>query len=250
MNVHRVELEEIKGMRDMYLHEMNCQVMFDSIHGRPGWSHEYLITEGDSKVGYGSVAVGGPWKEKPTVYEYFVLPQHRRRVFDYFIALVTSTGATEIETQSNGVLLPVMLHTFAPTVASESILFHDKMTTNHAPPDAVFRRATPEDAAQMALQELDSSAKWLVTVGGVVAAAGDILFHYNRPYGDIYMAVGESFRRRGVGTYLVQELKRICYEGGSVPAARCNPKNVASRQTLQRAGFVPCGHIVKGTVSL
>lgn len=250
MNVHRVELEEIKGMRDMYRHEMNCQVLFDSIHGRPGWSHEYLITEGDSKVGYGSVAVSGPWKDKPTVYEYFVLPQHRRRVFDYFVALLTSTGATEIETQSNGVLLPVMLHTFAPTVMSESILFHDKMTTNHAPPDAVFRRATPEDAAQMAQQQLDSQARWLVAVGGVIAGAGDILFHYNRPYGDIYMAVGESFRRRGIGTYLVQELKRICYEGGSVPAARCNPKNVASRQTLQRAGFVPCGHIVKGTVSL
>src|SRR5262249_52564058 len=138
MNVRRVELDEIKGMRDMYRHEMNCQVLFDSIHGRPGWSHEYLITEGDSKVGYGSVAVGGPWKDKPTVYEYFVLPQHRRRVFAYFIALLTSTEASEIETQSNGVLLPVMLHTFAPIVASESILFHDKMTTNHALPDAVF----------------------------------------------------------------------------------------------------------------
>jgi GNAT superfamily N-acetyltransferase len=84
----------------------------------------------------------------------------------------------------------------------------------------------------------------------VVAAGGDILFHYNRPYGDIYMKVAEPFRRRGVGTYLVQELKRVCYQGGSVPAARCNPTNIASRQTLQRAGFVPCGHIVKGTVSL
>jgi GNAT superfamily N-acetyltransferase len=102
----------------------------------------------------------------------------------------------------------------------------------------------------MAQQELDSEARWVVSVGGVVAAAGDILFHYNRPFGDIFMKVGEAFRRRGVGTYLVQELKRVCYEGGSVPAARCNPKNIASRQTLQRAGFIPCGHILNGTVSL
>ena len=102
----------------------------------------------------------------------------------------------------------------------------------------------------MAQQELDLEARWVVAVGGVVAAAGDILFHYNRPFGDIFMKVGESFRRRGVGTYLVQELKRVCYEDGSVPAARCNPKNIASRQTLQRAGFVPCGHILNGTMSL
>jgi GNAT superfamily N-acetyltransferase len=250
MIVERVELREIERMRDIYRHEMNCQIIFDSIHVRPGWSHEYLITEGESKVGYGSVAVAGPWQAKPTLYEFFVLPQHRGRVFEAFIALLTSSGVTAIETQSNAGLLTIMLHTFATTAASGSILFEDKFTTAHAPPDAVFRRATPEDAGQIAQQKLDLQATWLVAVGGAVAAAGDILFHYNRPYGDIYMAVGELFRKRGLGTYLVQELKRVCYEGGSVPAARCNPKNVASRQTLQRAGFVPCGHILNGTVSL
>ena len=186
----------------------------------------------------------------PTVYEYFLLPQHRGRMFDAFIALLTSSGVTEIETQSNAVPLTAMLHTFAPTVTSESILFHDKMTTAHGLPDALFRRVTPEDAEQIAQQELDSEATWLVAFGGAVAAAGDILFHYNRPYGDIYMKVAEPFRRRGLGSFLVQELKRVCYEGGSVPAARCNPKNIASRKTLQNAGFVPCGHILNGAVLL
>jgi GNAT superfamily N-acetyltransferase len=250
MIVQRVELRHIEGMRDMYRHEMNCQIIHDSIHVRPGWSHEYLITEDGGKVGYGSVAVAGPWQAKPALYEYFVLSQHRSRIFAFFSALLTSSAATLIETQSNDPLLTVMLHTFAPTVTSESILFHDKLTTAHAPPDALFRKVTPEDASQIAEQQLDSGATWLVAVGGVVAAAGGILFHYNRPYGDIYMKVGESFRRRGIGTYLVQELKRVCYEGGSIPAARCNPKNIASRQTLQRAGFVPCGHILTGAVSL
>jgi GNAT superfamily N-acetyltransferase len=248
LQVHRVELREIERMRDTYRHEMNCQIIHDSIHGRPGWTHEYLITEGGAKVGYGSVAVAGPWQGKPTLYEYFLLPPHRRRLFDAFGALLTASGATAIETQSNDVLLTVMLHLFAPTVASESILFQDRLTTAHTLPDAEFRRATPEDAGQMAEQRLDPGASWVVGVGSVVAGAGGILFHYNRPYGDIYVAVGESFRRRGIGTYLVQELKRICYEGGSIPAARCHPQNVASRQTLQRAGFVPCGHILTGTV--
>jgi GNAT superfamily N-acetyltransferase len=248
MIVNRVELDEIQRMRDIYRHEMHCQIILDSVHGRPGWSHEYLITEGDRKLGYASVAVAGPWQEKPTLYEFFVLPEHRTRVFDAFVEFVKSSGVTEVETQSNADLLTVMLLLFAPSVASGSILFHDKVTTAHVLPGAVFRRATPEDAELIAQQQLDSEAKWLVAVGGVVAAAGDVLFHYNRPYGDIYMKVGESFRRRGIGTYLVQELKRVCYEGGSVPAARCNPKNIASRQTLQRAGFIPCGHILTGTV--
>ena len=60
------------------------------------------------------------------------------------------------------------------------------------------------------------------------------------------MDVAEAFRRRGLGAFIVQELKRVCYEGGSVPAARCGADNVPSRRTLQKAGFVPCGHILNG----
>ena len=71
---------------------------------------------------------------------------------------------------------------------------------------------------------------------GVPVATGGVLFHYNPPYGDIYMGVNEVYRRRGFGSYLVQELKRIAYEMGKIPAARCNASNVASRRTLQKAG--------------
>jgi GNAT superfamily N-acetyltransferase len=185
---------------------------------------------------------------EPTVYEFFVLTQHRSRVFDLFENLLSCSQTTMIETQSNDALLTVMLHAFARDVSSESILFHNTMTTSHSSRDAVFRRSSAEDAPQIVQQQLDSEASWLVSVGGIVAAAGDILFHYNRPYGDIYMKVAEPFRKQGIGTYLVQELKRVCYEGGSIPAARCNLKNVASRKTLQKAGFEPCGHILKGKV--
>ena len=83
-------------------------------------------------------------------------------------------------------------------------------------------------------------------VDGIVAATGGILFHYNHPYGDIYMDVPEEFRRRGFGSFIVQELKRVCYEGGFKPGARCNPKNMPSQRTLQRAGFVPYGAMLVG----
>jgi GNAT superfamily N-acetyltransferase len=112
----------------------------------------------------------------------------------------------------------------------------------------VFRAATPDDESRLAAQDLDASADWLLEFDGVVAGAGGVLFHYNRPYGDIYMKVAEAYRNRGFGAYLVQEMKRVCYERGNVPAARCNPRNIASRRTLQKAGFVPCGHILVGAL--
>ena len=74
------------------------------------------------------------------------------------------------------------------------------------------------------------------------------MFHYNVPYADIYMDVVEPFRRRGFGSYLVQELKRFAYELGSIPCARCSPTNIASRKTLQNAGLVPFAHILNGSI--
>lgn len=240
-------LEEILPWRDMYRLEMGCQIIHDSIHRRPGWTQEYVLRVGENRVGYGSLAVAGPWKGKPTLYEWYVLPHYRSRMFDLFPVLLAASGAVRIETQSNGVLLTVMLHAFASSVTSESILFHDKLTTSLAPPGAVFRRATSADLPQTPPDQLDSHG--VVEIEGKVAATGGILFHYNRPYGDIFMEVAEAYRRRGLGSYLVQELKRVCYQQGSVPAARCNPANLASRKTLQKAGFVPCGHILYGSIS-
>ena len=57
--------------------------------------------------------------------------------------------------------------------------------------------------------KLDEGAQWVLEIEGTVIATGGLLYHYNRPYGDIYMAVAEAHRRRGLGAYLVQELTRV-----------------------------------------
>ncbi len=62
------------------------------------------------------------------------------------------------------------------------------------------------------------------------------------------MEVDEPSRRRGIGGYLIQELKRVAYEMGRVPAARCNVTNAASRATLQKAGMLPCARVLAGVL--
>ncbi len=243
------ELSEIEPLRQEYRNEMNCQIVHDSIHRRPGWTQEYALDLEGETVGYGSVAIAGPWRDAPALYEFFVRPkhpEHRMRTFDLFASLLNICGARIIETQSNARVLTVMLHTFARNIRSEAILFRDAFRTSLAPEGANFRAATTEDAEALRQQGLDENAPWLVTWNGEVAGAGGVLYHYNPPYGDIYMEVAEPFRRSGLGAYLVQELKAVCRKGAKVPAARCNGANPASRKTLQRAGFVPCGNIVAG----
>jgi len=240
------QLVDIASLRESYREEMKCQIIHDSIHVRSGWTREYALELGGTDVGYGSVAIAGPWCESHALYEFYVQPAHRMRTFDLFASLLTVCGARIIETQTNDRVLTTMLHTFTTNVRAESVLFEDDFETSLAPKGAQFRAARPEDAETLRQRDLDLEAGWVVSLDGEVAGAGGVLYHYNRPYGDIYMKIAESFRRKGLGAYLVQELKAVCRAEGSLPAARCNVANLASRKTLQRAGFVPCGNIIAG----
>ena len=90
---------------------------------------------------------------------------------------------------------------------------------------------------------------FVIEASGDVVATGGFLCQHNPPYGDIYMEVAEPARRQGFGSYLVQELKRICYQSGKKPTARCDATNMASRLTLQKAGLLPCGRFLVGNVA-
>lgn len=232
--VRPVSVPEILPWRERYRQEMNCQILHDSLHSREGWTQPYLIESAGDPCGYGSIAVAGPWSGSRTIFEFYVAENQRSRFFEAFESFMVTSAADAIETQTNDVLLTAMLHTWANDIVSESIIFEDKLKTAFRITGATLRPREPE-------------GDWmLLEVGGEAAATGGILYHYNRPYGDIWMEVAEPFRMRGFGTYLVQELKRICYEAGSIPCARCNTTNTASRRTLQKAGFVPCAHLLTG----
>ena len=239
-------LAEIAPFRELYRAEMNCQIMGDSFHTRPGWTRSWLLQIDSQSAGYGSIAIAGPWKEKPTAFEFFILPEHRLRIFDLFEAFLAVANPIAIETQSNGILLHILLHTYAKSIAVEAILFHDKITTALTQPNVIFRRSIPYDQAQISAKKLDDGAEFVLEQNGQIVATGGLLYHYNPPYGDIFMAVAESHRRRGLGSFLVQELKRTAYHLGKIPACRCNIDNIASRKTLQKAGFVPCGNRISG----
>ena len=225
---------------------MNCQIVHDSIHRRAGWTLTYLLECDGISVGFGSVAVAGPWKNKPTLFELYVVPEHRTRAFDLFEALLATGNPGFMEIQSNDPLLAVMLHTYARDIASEKIVFHDKLSTALPAKGASLRRVTSDEETRTHIEQRQGGPEWVLELDGQVAGRGGILFHYNRPYGDIYMEVAEPFRRRGLGSWLVQELKRAAYDLEAVPCARCSPANVASRRTLQKAGFVPFAHMLTG----
>lgn len=245
IEVTSVSVAEILPLRERYRREMDCQIVHDSFAER-GASHAYLVRAGGEVAGYGLVARR---YDPDTAHEFYLLPEYRAAALPAFRELLAVSDATRIMAQSNDRLLTLMLYDCATNVTSDVILFEDAFTSRLTCPSGTLRPVTAADGERLRELRLDAESDWLVECDGVPVATGGVLFHYNPPYGDVYMGVAEAFRRRGFGSFLVQELKRTCREQGRTPAARCNVANVASRATLQKAGLLPCARILQGEVA-
>jgi GNAT superfamily N-acetyltransferase len=246
IEISQVPLAAIVNMRDLYRHQMNCQIVHDSLHARH-FTDSYLICVGGQVAGYGSV-MSGDSEARDLIKEFYVLPVYRAMALPIFRRLAAVTGAKRIEAQTNDVLLSLMLFDCAQAITSPTILFRDAATTDVTMPGVIFRKVEDAERDTIFAHKLEGVGDWLLEAGGAIVATGGIYLHYNLPYADISMEVDERHWRRGYGSYLVQELKRICYEMGRIPAARCNVTNAASRATLQKAGFLPCARILRGVV--
>lgn len=245
--VTRVAVRAIAAMRAEYRREMNCQIVHDSYHER-GFTDSYTIAMGGRVVGYGSVA-GSPGK-RDVIKEFFVLPDWRGLALRFLRDLIATSRATTIEAQTNDPLLSVLFWDFATDVTTDTILFEDAVTAALAAPGAILRPIPRAERPEVFTHAVEPVGDWGLEQDGRIVATGGLLFHYNEPYGDIHMEVDEGHRRKGLGSYLVQELKRIAREGGHTPAARCNSDNVPSRLALQRAGMLPCARILRGRIDV
>lgn len=246
LSVSLATADEVTPLRSLHRQEMNCQIVLDSWLGR-GWTDPYLLRHHDQVIGYG--LVGGVRADpKDTIVEYYVFPDHRGAALPLFRQLIQVSAAKLIEVQTNDRLLTLMLFDCARNIASEVILFHDGFTTHLQLPGGVFRKSSAADSSDLFEHKHEPVGDYVIEMSNSIVATGGYLCHYNPPYGDIYMEVAEPFRRRGVGSFLIQELKRMCYENGKLPAARTSIHNTASRASMQKAGLMPCARVLTGSV--
>jgi GNAT superfamily N-acetyltransferase len=250
LRVEMVLPPEVMALRREHRQEVNAQIVHDQISEREGWTRTYRLVRDGVAVGFGSVAIAGPWKDRPTLYEFFLRTEERTRAFAWFEELLQVSQATRLEVQTNEYLLTTLALTYGRNWETEAVVFRHGEDTQLPSHGARLSQVTPGEEVQKAIERRRGGGEWALKLEDQVIGKGGVLCHYNPPYGDLHMEIAEPFRRRGWGSYLLQEMIRECRRLAVTPVARCNVNNVASRRTLQRAGFVPCALIVTGALEL
>ncbi len=241
LSVIKTGLEEIQALRVLFLAENNFQFIYNKCHEN-GWADTWLFLLDGEKIGYGAVWGAERRDDRDAIFEFYLVGPNRKLATMVFEKFCSASGATLIECQSNDMLLCSMLYEFAQNINAEAILFEDHFQTELAIPDVIFSREPEKGTGG------NDVGGYFLQQNGEVVATGGFMLNYNKPYADIYMEVKEPFRQKGLGSLIIQELKKEIYLLGMVPAARCNISNKASKATLLKAGFKVCGAILKGDI--
>ena len=239
----KTRLEEILPFRNLFLQENNFQIRYNACHER-GWTDSYIITYNDSKIGYGSIKGNKNPGDRDTIFEFYLIPSYRNLSSIAFAGLLHSSGASFIECQSNDLLLTSLLYQYGQSINSNVILFEDHIVSSLDIGNVIFRKRRDDDIVFE--HKSEPVGDYILELNKEVAATGGFLLHYSMPFADLYMEVLEAYRRKGLGSFLIQELKRECYLIGRVPAARCNIENIASKGTLLKAGLKIAGFMLLG----
>lgn len=245
IEVTKTTLQEILSFRRLFLQENNFQIRYNAVHER-GRTDSYVITADTTVIGYGSIKGNENSADRNTIFEFYIIPAFRYLSSGAFAKLLDSSSASFIECQSNDTLLTSMLYEFGQNINANVILFKDHIATTHYPDNVTFRKRNEGDV--LFEHQLEPEGDYVLERNNEVVATGGFLLHYNLPFADLYMEVRQDCRRQGLGSFLLQEVKKQCYLSGRVPAARCDIENIASRATLQKAGLTVAGFLLLGAV--
>lgn len=246
-------LDEIRDLRNLYLRELDDVVRYER-EIQQGQTRIFVLRSGGRTLGYG--ILHGEGEDRSTIVEFFLLPEFRQGRVELFKQFAEATGATGVQARTNDTGLLLLLYECTQDIVPGQYYFVDAETTHYAAPDVRYRPITLDDLDMLTpimtsdqgwpfeVPDRAALAHWIETRkgrmlegDGGVTAIGAILTNYNPPFATLGMVVMRHCRRRGYGTYLLQELKRETYAIAKIPRADCAVWNTASRATLLRAGF-------------
>jgi len=243
LSIVRSRFSKIQRLRALFLQEVNAQVRYDAAHTRTG-AAEYVFRDGRVDVGYGSLK--DTTSGNGTLYEFYVVPPLRQHARTLLHGLIAFSKPDALECQTNDPFYASLVRDSCNDLTCDTILFAAGQSNDLRPSNAVFRRRRRTD--RIFEHHAEPVGDFVIVAGDSVVATGGFLLHYNPPFADLFMEVRPDARRRGYGSFLIQELIAECYLAGRVPAARTGVDNVASQRTLLKGGLRECGRMLRAAV--
>ncbi len=249
IHIERVaSLNEIAPLRAQYLDELfEPQELFLELKVRI--SAAYRLSLANMPVGY--VLLDEPER---TLLEYYVSRPFISHVDAIFGDILQRCAIRQAFCKSFDHTLLSCCMAYQKSVRPVGVLFREyaPLEQPEAPAPVRARFATANDIPLItAVNEeiFESDEEIHETVGNQnmflfeqgTALVGFGIFQRNipgRPDFDIGMLVTKPFRRQGYGSYFIRFLTEYCQKNDWRPICGCDVKNIASRLTLEKAGYI------------
>jgi GNAT superfamily N-acetyltransferase len=257
------EREEVQRLRELFQREVN-DIFLTERGFWWGWYEAHLIRCQGRAIGYGLVEVETDYRQ---LMEFYLLPVYRPDARAVQEQVLRQLSVTHMQTDTRREFQTLLFYDFCEQITAHDLFFRDRFSTHCEFPGLTFRRAANGDSAalfpvlhgpggapfEMESEEelrewISSGLRWLLLDGAAVVGVGALFEDFNRPFAEVGMMVSPPFRRRGYGTFILQELKKECYRIGLTPASRCAWDNEASRRSHDRSGFLLSGRQLLGVV--
>lgn len=234
----------LKKLREEYLSELpESQELFLELFIRKG---EYYIFEFEDKpAGYVIL-------NEKIIYEYHTKKEfysYRKELFDSVITKLNSESIF-VKSFDYNLMNCCLLHNYKYSV--DGFLFREYKKKGKDKRRTKYRLADKDDLQSIIMvndtffeneDEVDYFLRkknlYLFYNKEILIGVG--LIHKINEYGnfcDIGMLVNPDFRKKGYGTEIISVLVDICKLNGMIPVCGCGVDNIASKKTLEKAGFI------------
>ncbi|HPG41745.1 MAG TPA: GNAT family N-acetyltransferase [bacterium] len=195
--------------------------------------------------------------------EYFIAPEYIDQVDHVFQEIVRAFAVQTALCKSFDHTLLSCCIAVQKSVKAIGIHFRERREKPLPPlnPAVHIRFAVPEDEHKIALmneevfEEDEQIGDYIKTQRILVFTLHDAILGFGifsrvipgRPEFDIGMLVDKPFRNQGYGSYIIHYLADYCRKNGWRGICGCAIDNIASRKSLEKAGFIACYRLLEIT---
>lgn len=225
------------------------------------WDSKYYKIEYNSRsVGYAIIDT------KQILWEFYLeekVHMHSQEIFQYLIDMKYILAA---ECKTYDYLLMSLCHDFQKTCEGSAYLFRDYSEIGYPDnrfADITIRLADMVDYDNLkVLNQMEEDVEFFHDLKEEINNQEVLVFlRENRllgagtfkkiwkdqSYRDIGMVVAKEHRKKGLGTFILIQLKEYCDQHDLAPVCGCWYYNYASKRTLEKAGFITKHRVIHFT---